>query len=356
MEDFINSYIYKSDNQAITALIVFAFYVVAAKLADLSIDKGVRRITRMTKSEVDDKVIDFIHRPVFFTGIIIGCLHAIRTLEASEKFIFYSNGLLVSLLTVIWGLCVIRISNTVIENAIFKVTDITGLGKEVTPLVENILKIMILVAGAMVILSVWKINITPLLASAGIAGAALAFAAKDTLSNFFGGVSIFVDKPYKIGDYIVLEGGERGEVVKIGIRSTRIKTRDDVLITIPNAIISNTKIINESAPALNFRIRVPVSVAYGSDIEKVERLLNEIALANENILREPEPRVRFRAFGESSLNFELLCWVKEPSLSGLAVHEINTAIYHKFNKADIKIPFPHRTVYLREEKDWESRS
>ncbi|RJQ16251.1 MAG: mechanosensitive ion channel family protein [Nitrospiraceae bacterium] len=347
MEQFINDYIYKSDNPAISALILFAFYIVAAKIADLSIDKGFRRLTKMTTSEMDDKVIDFIHRPVFFTVVIIGCIHAVRILEASERFIFYSNGLLVSVLTFIWGLSVIRISNIVIENAVLKVTDLTGLGREVTPLVENIWKIIVIIAGATVILSVWKINITPLLASAGIAGAALAFAAKDTLSNFFGGISIFVDKPYKIGDYIVLDSKERGEVVRIGIRSTRIKTRDDVLITVPNAIISNTKIINESAPAPNFRVRVPVSVAYGSDIEKVEKLLNEIALSNENVLRGPEPRVRFRAFGESSLNFELLCWIKEPSLSGIAVHEINKAIYNKFNEAEITIPFPHRTVYLQ---------
>ncbi|MEW6002875.1 MAG: mechanosensitive ion channel domain-containing protein [Nitrospirota bacterium] len=149
-----------------------------------------------------------------------------------------------------------------------------------------------------------------------------------------------------IGDYIVLNTGERGEVVEIGIRSTRIKTRDDILISIPNSIIANTKIINESAPIPNFRVRIPVGVAYGSDIDVVEKTLIEIASQNENILKEPRPRVRFREFGESSLNFELLCWAKDPALRGLTVHELNKAIYKKFNERGIKIPFPQRDVHI----------
>jgi len=354
MEQFINNYIYRSDNPIVTALIVFAAYIIAAKLSDFFTDKVVRRLTKITKSELDDRIIDVIHRPVFFTVIIIGGVHSVKILQASEKFVFYSNGLFFSLLTIIWAICVIRISNLIIENAIYKVTDLTGLGTEVGPLVENILKVVVIVAAAMAILSAWKINITPLIASAGIAGVAVALAAKDTLANFFGGLSIFVDKPYKIGDYIVLDSQERGEVVNIGIRSTRIKTRDDILITIPNSIISNTKVINESAPVPNFRMRIPVSVVYGSDIEKVEALLIGIARDNKNVLPEPEPRVRFRTFGQSSLDFELLCWALEPSVRGLTLHEINKTIYHRFNEANIKFPFPHRTVYLREEKDWEA--
>lgn len=243
----------------------------------------------------------------------------------------------------------IKISNIVIEGAVYRVSDATGLSKDIVPLAENVSRIAIAVAGLMVILSIWKINITPLLASAGIAGAAVAFAAKDTLANFFGGISVFADKPFKIGDYIVLDKGERGEVVAIGVRSTRIKTRDDILITVPNSIIASTKIINESAPVPNFRVRIPVSVAYGSDIDIVEKTLTETALENANVLKEPEPRVRFREFGESGLLFELLCWAKEPALRGLTVHELNCAIYKRFNKLGIRIPFPQRDVHIHGE-------
>jgi small-conductance mechanosensitive channel len=253
---------------------------------------------------------------------------------------------LYSILTVIWCITIIRISNTVIEYGIRRVSDVTGLSRDIIPLVENIAKIAIIIAALMVVLSLWKVNITPLLASAGIAGAAVAFAAKDTIANFFGGISVFVDKPFTIGDYIVLDKGERGEVVAIGVRSTRIKTRDDIMITIPNSVIANTKIINESAPSQKSRVRIPVSVAYGSDIDLIEKILMDIAEDNENVLPDPSPRVRFRAFGESSLNFELLCWTEEPAFRGVAIHQLNSAIYKKFNEAGIKIPFPQRDVHL----------
>lgn len=339
-----------TESRTLNALLIFGLIVILAKIVDLFINKILRKAAKLTKFKLDDKIIDTVHKPIFFTIIITGAVYTIQYLNVSERIIFYISGSLYSILTLIWGICIVRIGNLIIENSIYKMADITGLSKEVIPLIENVWKVVIIAVGFMVILSVWEISITPLLASAGIAGAAIAFAAKDTIANFFGGISIFVDRPYKIGDYIVLDTGERGKVVKIGIRSTRIKTRDDILISIPNSIISNTKIINESAPTPNFRVRISIGVAYGSDIEFVEKTLIEIASQNENILNEPGPIVRFREFGESSLNFELLCWAKDPALRGLTVHELNKAIYKSFGERGIKIPFPQRDVHIYEKE------
>jgi MscS family membrane protein len=157
---------------------------------------------------------------------------------------------------------------------------------------------------------------------------------------------VFIDRPYKIGDYVDLDSGERGEIVEIGIRSTRMKTRDDILITIPNSIIANSKIINESAPIPHFRVRIPIGVSYGSDIDLVEKTLLEMAANNTNVQKDPSPRVRFRQFGDSALNFELLCWAKEPALRGQTIHQLNSSIYKKFNEVGITIPFPQRDVHL----------
>lgn len=355
MNEIINNLSDTFNSPAAAAFIVLLFYIVLAKVADIFTDKLFRRLTRFTKSEIDDRIIDIIHRPVYFTVLTIGCIHSINILKTSEGVAFYSKGLLLTLMAVIWSIAVIRVSNLIIDNAVHRVADITGLSKEVTPLIDNIWKVIVIVSGIMFVLSVWKIDITPLLASAGIVGIAVALAAKDTLANLFGGISIFIDKPYRIGDYIVLDQGERGEVVNIGVRSTRIKTRDDILISIPNSIIANTKIINESAPVPKFRIRIQASVAYGSDIDKVEAVLLEVAGANDNVESDPEPRVRFRSFGDSALNFELLCWAKEPALRGRTIHEINRQIYIRFNESGITIPFPHRTVYVREETNWEKQ-
>lgn len=335
-----------STSPFVNALISVFVFVMLAKIADWIVDKVLRRFSRFTKTDVDDKIIDLVHKPVFYTIIVVGVVLSVLDLKPPPAQAFYVQGVLYSLLSVIWCVTAIRLSNTAIEHTIYAFSDTTGMGKDMVPLIENISKIVIIVATLMVVLSIWSIDITPVIASAGIAGAAVAFAAKDTIANFFGGISVFVDKPFTIGDYIVLDKGERGEVVDIGLRSTRIKTRDDILITIPNSVIANTKIINESAPVPNFRVRIPVSVAYGSDIDAVQDALLEIAAGNGYVLPEPSPRVRFRQFADSSLNFELLCWAKEPALKGLTVHELNCSIYKRFNETGIRIPYPQRDVHI----------
>lgn len=354
MSGFLSDFLKSIDSPSVQAILVLAAYVIAAKIVDLIISSIVRRITKFTRTDIDNRLVALLHRPVFYTFLLLGFVHSVKVLRPPESVVFYVNGFLYSMLILIWALCIVRISSEIISFGLQKRSDSTGLGREISPLFVNLWKVVVFIAGLMMILSVWKVSVTPLMASAGIAGAAVAFAAKDTIANFFGGISIFMDRPYKIGDYIVLDMGERGEVVEIGIRSTRIKTRDDILISIPNSIIANGKIINESAPVPNFRVRIPIGVAYGSDIDQVERILMKIASDNEHIIESPEPRVRLRQFGESSLNFELLCWAKEPGIKGLAMHEINMAAYNAFRDSGISIPFPHRTVYLREEKDWNS--
>ncbi len=178
---------------------------------------------------------------------------------------------------------------------------------------------------------------------------AIGFAAKDTLANLFGGIFILADAPYKVGDFVVLGSGERGEVTQIGLRSTRLLTRDDVEVTVPNAVIANAKIVNESGgPWVKERVRVKVGVAYGSDIDQVREVLMAVAAENPHVEQDPEPRVRFRAFGDSGLDFELLAWVREPVLRGRVLDALNTEVYKRFAAAGIEIPYPKRDVYLHE--------
>jgi small-conductance mechanosensitive channel len=215
------------------------------------------------------------------------------------------------------------------------------------PLLNNLLIIVVTALAVYFIFLAWQIDVTAWMASAGILGLAISFAAKDTLANLFSGVFIVADAPYKLGDFIVLDSGERGEVTHIGIRSTRLLTRDDVEVTVPNSIMGNAKITNESGgPHEKYRLRVKVGVAYGSDIDKVHAVLLDVANSHPDVAREPAPRVRFRGFGDSSLDHELLCWVEKPVKRGLVLHLLNTEIYKRFMVEEIEIPFPQRDVHL----------
>lgn len=199
--------------------------------------------------------------------------------------------------------------------------------------------------------SYFGIPVTAIFASAGIAGMAIALAARETLANFFGGVSIFMDRPFRAGDYIVLDNGDRGEVKAVGMRSTKIQTRDDIMITIPNSVITNGKVVNQSRPHPSFRVRIKLGVAYGSDVDQVEEILMELAENNELAISKPEPRVRFRRFGDSALEFELLCWAARPHDRGRLVHTLSRDIYKRFNAEGIVIPFPQHEVHLRKVDD-----
>lgn len=334
------------DNIQLKRLIVIVIYLILVKIVDLVIDKIVRKAANLTRITIDDHIVNFAHKPLCWTVFCFGILHTLSLEPLTEPWRQILPAVARSGILLIWTMALIKVFNWVFRERINRASHQDKIGKDVLLFLKNVTSVVLLVSGILWILTIWKISLTPLFASAGIVGIAIALAAKDTLANFFGGISIFLDRTYKLGDYIIVDSGERGEVVEIGIRSTRIKTRDDVMITIPNSILANSKIINESAPIPRFRIRVPFGVAYGSDLEQVEEIVLGVAAANPNVSQELTPRVRLRSFADSSVNFELLCWVEHPSGKGLEIHNLLKDIYKIFGKEGIVIPFPQRDVHV----------
>jgi MscS family membrane protein len=326
--------------------LILIYYIALMKVADIFIDRVLRKLAARTSITMDDVLLDFLHGPLCWTIFWLGVAHALLISPLLEPWQTVLPALAKTMILVIWTYTVTRIFNWLAHHKLGAQSEQEKIGKDVVLLLKNVIRVVIIATGVLWLLTIWKIDLTPLFASAGIAGIAVALAAKDTLANFFGGVSVFMDKTFKLGDYIILDSGERGEVMEIGIRSTRIKTRDDVMVTIPNMLIANSKIINESAPVPRFRIRVPVGVAYGSDLDQVEKVLLAVAAANPEVAQEPAARVRMRAFGDSAINFELLCWVDDPSFKGLVIHNILKAINQAFKDNRIAIPFPQRDVHL----------
>ncbi|MEM7167679.1 MAG: mechanosensitive ion channel family protein [Planctomycetota bacterium] len=303
---------------------------------------------KRTQNPHDDQLLDIFRRPLFLTVILAGLALATKLLDLGPLPEKITLAVLKTFAVFIWIIFAIRFSKFILT-ILSKYHDRFQLVQERTvPLFENIAALAFFGIGAYFLFLAWDIDVTAWLASAGIIGLAVSFAAKDTLSNLFAGVFILADAPYAIGDFIVLDSGERGCVTQIGLRSTRLLTRDDVEVTIPNSVMGSSKIVNETAgPHPKFRIRVKVGVAYGSDIERVKDVLLDVGMKHPDACQSPEPRVRFRGFGDSSLDLELLCWIEEPVLRGRSIDALNTEVYKRFTSEGIEIPFPQRDVHLK---------
>lgn len=332
----------------IQAIVVIAASCLVALVADRIIVVWMKRLARRSMAKWDDQLIDYLHRPVLTSVILMGFASAVGLMQPSAILMASSFSLLLSLAILVWTQFLLRATRLLLRTVAQDPVRFPALHPKTLPLFGNIAATIIIALAVYYILSSWRIDMTAWIASAGIVGIAVGFAAKDTLANLFSGVFILADAPYKIGDFVVLDGGERGEITKIGIRSTRVLTRDDVEITVPNSVMGNSKIINESGgPHEKFRVRVAVGVAYGSDIDQVRNVLQQIGEQEEGTCSKPEPRVRFRKFGASSLDFELLCWIDTPVLRGRVIDRLNTAIYKAFQREGIEIPYSKHDVYIK---------
>ena len=340
-----------SDNPILYFLILILLSFVFAKIIDLIFIKFLSRLVIKTKNNIDDKIIQIIHKPLYYSLLFIGFRFSmsIENFYLSSTFISVSTSILKSISILLWSIGLFKIFILLINWYSSKSVNSKLINSKLLPLFDNLGKIVIFSGAGYLIMQSWGINPVGWLASAGVLGIVLGLAAKDTIANLFSGIFIMVDSPYKEGDYINLDSGERGYVMSIGIRSTRIMTRDDIEITIPNSVIANAKIINESGgPHENERVRLSVGVAYGSDIDLVKQILIDAAKNSGLISEKFEPRVRFREFAESSLKFQLLFWIDKPEARGRTLDALNTTIYKEFNKHNIQIPFPQRTVHLKQ--------
>ncbi len=336
-------------NPWLRAAVMIVAALVVAFVVERLIVATIGRLVGRTSTLLDDELIERSRRPVFMTIFIAGLVIATQQLKLSEGITNITVSALQTILILSWLGFALRFFS-ILLSALSRVHEkYEFIQPSTLPLFDNTAKIIVAGAGVYLAFLAWNIDVTALLASAGIVGLALSFAAQDTLSNVFGGMSILADRPYRVGDFINLDSGERGEVTHIGLRSTRLLTRDDVEVSIPNSVMGNAKIVNEAGgPHEKFRIRIAVGVAYGSDIDRVEALLLEVATEHEEVCTTPEPRVRLRGFGNSSLDFELLAWVARPILRGRITHELNCAVYKTFGAHNVEIPFPQRDVHVRE--------
>ena len=335
-------------NPFVRSALIIVGSIVMAKLTDWIFVGIFKRWSSKTNTNLDDNIVNFLHKPIFYSILFFGFSTGVNLLGLPEYINFAILGVFKTATILIWLSLFAKVF-TLSMDWTTRRTDNKLLQSRTLPLFNNLGKIAIGLFGAYFIFLSWNININGILASAGVLGVVLGLAAKDTVANFFAGVFLMADSPFKEGDYIMLETGERGYVKNMGLRSTRFMTRDDIEITIPNSVIAAAKIINESGGSGVEdieRIRISLQVAYGSDVDQVKDILQSIAINNKDVLDNPDPRVRFREFADSGIRLELLFWIFKPETRGRIVDTVNTEIYKQFKQNGVTIPYPTMKVLM----------
>lgn len=219
--------------------------------------------------------------------------------------------------------------------------------------VATVIQYVLVILGVLIIMQTAGIDLTTLNVLAGAVGIGVGFGLQNIANNFISGLIILFERPIKVGDRIEV-GNVEGDVISIGARSTTVLTNDNISIIVPNSMFITENVINWSHNDAKVRFRIPVSVAYGSDVRQVERLLLEVAGENRDVLTDPAPAVRFLEFGDSGLRFELRAWSTTLlHRKGTLISALNFAIYERFAVHGIQIPFPQRDLHIRSAPpDW----
>ena len=334
---------------AVRAGSIFLASIVVAWVAEAVLVRVIGAIATRTSTPLDDVALGVLRRPIFLSIVLVGLAWASTELPQLDDVHPYLYSLLGTVGVLVWAQAAFGLGHAVLEALSRRATATSIVQPRTLPVFEMVAKIAIVGAALYFMFLAWSIDLTAWIASAGIIGIAVGFAAKDTLANLFSGLFIVADAPYKVGDFIVLDGDLRGQVTRIGMRSTRVLTADDVEITVPNAVIASSKIVNETGgPSIAQRITVPVDVAYGSDIDQVRATLLRCADGIADVTTKPGAAVAFTRFGDSGLKFELQVWLANPAARGAVLDALHTRIYKAFQAARIEIPYPKHDVYIKE--------
>jgi small-conductance mechanosensitive channel len=211
---------------------------------------------------------------------------------------------------------------------------------------RRLLHYIIITIGVMLAIDFIGIDLTSLAVVASFLSVGIGFGLRNVASNFISGIILMVERPISVGDFISVDDF-LGTVQTIGLRATVFRTVDNQSIVIPNSTFLEQNVINWTRGEEKIRLRFSVGVAYGSDVEKVKSVLLEAAEEHDDILKDPEPKVVFQEFGDSSLNFELRIWVSHARERVSVRDELNTLINNLFAENELEMPFPQRDLHLR---------
>lgn len=330
------------------SLTVIASFLVG-KVVYYLLKNRVQKMAERTEMQFDDILVKILQGPLVLTIVIIGLMAGLGFLTLPEDMaLFVSNVLSVLIsLAIIWF--AIRLSDAVIDAYMhpFTAKTETKLDEELLPILKKGVKALILIFGAITIIGNFGYDITAMITGLGIGGIAIALAAQETLGNMFGGITIFTDRPFGIGDRVKV-GDVYGDVVDVGMRSSKIKNLDNNIVVIPNSVLSKSIVENYTRPSKKLKQSFTMGLTYDTKPDKIDEAVKIIKEAIQGVkgVTKDEPLIWFTEFGDFSLNLLCIYWIKSLKYWGTTKHEINTEILRGLNKAGIDIAFPSQTIYL----------
>lgn len=303
------------------------------------------RFFARTETDIDDLIFESIRGQVPFWFLLGGAVVAAHLAPVSQPTV----GLVLRSAAVLLILSLSLAASSFATNFLQRRAARTQGGAAATSLSVNVVRAAILGLGGLLVLSNLGISITPLLTALGVGSLAVALALQPTLTNFFAGIHISVAKPIRVGDFVELETGTQGYVADIGWRATRIRELPNNIIVVPNSRLSDMILKNYAMPVPEQAALVQVGVAYGSDLQKVERVTCDVAhdtlTSVQGGVGEFDPFIRYHTFGDSSINFTVILRVKEFTDRYLVTHEFVKRLKQRYDQEGIEIPFPQRVVH-----------
>jgi small-conductance mechanosensitive channel len=332
------------------AILVVIAGLVIGWLLMLAITKGIARAARRTQTDLDDAITSAFSLPLLLTVLLVALRIAVARLsflpDAWSEYLESGFFILYLLVAYLLAYRLIRnLTNWYIRDIADR-TD-TPLDDQILPFFRRVLLILLSVIALVVLLSHFQIEVGALITTLGIGSLAIALAAQTTLSDTISGFVIMLDRPFRIGDRIeLLDLDTWGDVVDIGLRSSRIRTRDNRMVVVPNAVIGKSLIVNHSYPDTHYRVQTELGVAYGTDIEKARQIMIEAVRAQDWVMKDERIEALFLHYGDSALIFRVRCWIEHYVETRRIIDKLNTCLYDALAQAGIDIPFPHHVVRL----------
>lgn len=336
----------------VSLLIVAATLILGRWVVRVLIDRGIRRALRRTKTTLDDAIVDTLRLPLYWLVVVLVCDIALARLDfLPAAWETWLDDIFYVLYWVIGFAFVLRLANNFFiwygrEMAARTETD---LDEQLMPFFRRVVAIILWVIGIITLLGHFGVDVSAMLATLGVGSLAIALAAKDTLADTISGFMIMIDRPFRIGDRIEVQDLDTwGDVVDIGLRSSRIRTRDNRTVIVPNSVIAKSLVVNHSYPDTQYRIQVHIGVAYGSDLELARQTMIDAVRGVEGVLPDHKIEALFLEFGDSALVFRVRWWIDSYVDTRRIFDRVNTALYNALNEAGIEIPFPQVGVHLVE--------